>query len=111
MEPNVVAQHEHYPPEEGKVVPEQGWEYIPGRLLNLPEPDPQQGGVLQEGEGEVHQILVPRLLFLGVEEGEDVDCSENESKQKLFKVRVTSVRALEDDPRGHDEPVRSTKWP
>ena len=89
VEPEVVAEHEEQPEDEGQVVRSQGWQNVPVQdNLNtkssqrevLPcggrgveEPDEDDGGVLQEGEAIVEEVFVSRALLLRVEEHEDID--------------------------------------
>ena len=90
MEPEVVAEHEQQPKDEGEVVRSQGWQNVPNSrqfncleiasTVRLPcggrgveEPDQDDGGVFEEGEAIVEDVFVPSAFLLGVEEHEDVD--------------------------------------
>ena len=63
------------------------------KLPHLPEPDGEEGRVLNEGEGEVEQVLEAGLLLFGVEEGKDVDGAQDEGEQELLAGRVAGRRS------------------
>ena len=58
------------------------------------------------------QVQCNNIIFqpnLCIEEREDVDGAKDEGEEKLLAARVAGRGPLEDDPRGHDEPVSSTQ--
>ena len=59
-----------------------------------------------EVKSKVARDSLPRALLLGVEEGEDVDDSEDEGEEERLSGGGAGVDALRQDPRGHEEHVR-----
>lgn len=111
MEPEIVTQHEHDPSKEGEVVPHHGREDIPvgedgGRGQ---EPDADDCRVLHKAEAVVHQVLVAGPFLLGIEEHENVDSTQHQSKEELLTLGIASCCSLRYDPASHHYPVSSTQ--